>query len=447
MINGLEGIPGSGKSYEAVAHHVLPALRAGRKVITNLPLDVERFAAIDPAFRDLIEVRTMPAPVRGVWGASDAATEPAFRLSGEPRPAGEDVAVFGHVWDYWTDWRADDGRGPLFVIDECHVPLPTIGTSKEVIEWFKLHRHFNVDVLLLTQSFRDTAQPIARLLGMLIRCRKADVLGKADHYIRKVHGGYRGAEIQREQRKYRPEFFSLYRSHTQGVSVGEGGALDVAPMIVKFQRWTWVVLVLGLVLTVWAFWPKDGRNIWGGKTSASPSPSGARWVTPAQYSAGRASAPMHTVAAAPVEPASASVEPAVDLLPGKLVHIVGVLSMGGKTRTLFTVSQGGRRIFDTDNEQLAAAGFKWRGMGDCFGWLDYEKRSLPVTCDAPVMASGTSERPIVFDSGSGRRSDARAPRSEPMDAPARVERSGVVTAADVAAAYAVPGGRVEPKPW
>ncbi len=46
MINGLEGIPGSGKSYEATVYHVLAALQTGRLVITNLPLNVEVFAAI-----------------------------------------------------------------------------------------------------------------------------------------------------------------------------------------------------------------------------------------------------------------------------------------------------------------------------------------------------------------------------------------------------------------
>ena len=73
MINGLEGIPGSGKSYEGVVYHVLPALKAGRKVITNLPLNVDAFAAIDPAYRDLIEVRTRPAPCIGEWNAANIA--------------------------------------------------------------------------------------------------------------------------------------------------------------------------------------------------------------------------------------------------------------------------------------------------------------------------------------------------------------------------------------
>ena len=69
MINGLEGIPGSGKSYEATVYHVLAALQTGRLVITNLPLNVEVFAAIDPSYRSLIQIRRRPAPVLGVWSS------------------------------------------------------------------------------------------------------------------------------------------------------------------------------------------------------------------------------------------------------------------------------------------------------------------------------------------------------------------------------------------
>jgi len=54
MINLLLGQPGGGKSYEAVAFHILPALAQGRKVITNMPLDLEHICSIDTSYRALI---------------------------------------------------------------------------------------------------------------------------------------------------------------------------------------------------------------------------------------------------------------------------------------------------------------------------------------------------------------------------------------------------------
>ncbi|POB76042.1 zonular occludens toxin domain-containing protein, partial [Vibrio vulnificus] len=38
--------PGSGKSYESVVYHVIPALKDGRKVVTNLPLNLEHFKQV-----------------------------------------------------------------------------------------------------------------------------------------------------------------------------------------------------------------------------------------------------------------------------------------------------------------------------------------------------------------------------------------------------------------
>jgi zona occludens toxin len=46
MINGLSGRPGSGKSYEAVVTHILPALQQGRKIVTNIPLNIEWFVSV-----------------------------------------------------------------------------------------------------------------------------------------------------------------------------------------------------------------------------------------------------------------------------------------------------------------------------------------------------------------------------------------------------------------
>lgn len=108
MINGLEGIPGSGKSYEAVVYHVLEALKRGRMVITNLPLVVPLFAALDPSYAALIEVRTRPAPVRGTWDANrmdEQGNGNAFLVEGASVPAAGLVSIFGHVWDYYSEWK------------------------------------------------------------------------------------------------------------------------------------------------------------------------------------------------------------------------------------------------------------------------------------------------------------------------------------------------------
>lgn len=415
MINGIEGIPGSGKSYEAVAYHVLPALRSGRKVITNLPLNIEVFASIDPAFSDLIEIREQVAPALGFWDASDIANTPAFQLLEEGEsfyygasiPGSRDDSIFGTVWDYYTTWRDGEGRGPLFVIDECHISLPRGDTSRDVVEWFKLHRHYNVDVLLITQSFRDIDQGISRLLGTLIRCRKADILGKKGAYIRKVHGGYRGAVIQTDQRDYKPEYFRFYRSHTQGLSLEESAAQDVTPFIVRFNRFKWAVIALSAVAVTWAFWPSDEWSVFGYRkvpaaAAAEAKPAGPRWVTPEEYRQARAAA-----APAIVQQDQHQEEQDTGLLANKQIHILGTFTMGERTRTQFSISDGNRRVFEVSDADLVDAGYAWRQVSDCLGWLTSGNRRRPVMCDAPNSGAGTTARPIVMDLGSGQRSDAK----------------------------------------
>lgn len=434
MINGLEGIPGSGKSYEAVVFHVLEALRSGRKVITNLPLNVALFGSIDPAFPALIELRSKPRPVLGTWDANrvdDNGQGNAFELyapgaqlpaappvqifaganqSAYVRAPARDLVTFGHVWDYYDTWRHADGRGALFVIDECHVclPVPAAGqsTDSQVVEWFKLHRHFNVDVLLMTQNFRDVNQPIARLLAMLIKVRKADILGKKGSYIRKVHAGYRGAVISTDERKYQPQFFPLYKSHTQGNSVAESGATDVQPFIAKFNRFKWIWLVGTAMYCVYAFWP-----------TSKPDPAFHRAMqqqisnntksSPAAVSGVVAPLPG---AARPTSAPAVQVEPELDPEPlrEKLVHIVGWATFKGKMVYAFAVSAGGQRIFDINQADLKGAGYAWKPLSECMGYLTYKTSVRTVTCDAPAFGSGTSNAPVVIADGS-RRSSADRP--------------------------------------
>jgi len=416
VINGIEGIPGSGKSYEAVAFHVLPALKAGRKVITNLPLNIEAFASIDPAYRDLIQIKEQPSPILGEWDASNIAESPAFQLfeDGHVDKQPESVFTFGSVWDYYNNWRSDDGRGPLFIIDECHVSLPKDETDSAVVEWFKLHRHFNVDVLSITQSFRDINQPIARLVATLIKCRKADILGKKDYYIRKVHAGYRGAVIQTDQRKYQSQFFGLYNSHTQGLSLAEADAQDVSPFIVKFNRIKWVVLAFALIMLVWAFWPRPGQNAFGQKK-----------VVPK----------IHKVAASPptspVAPASGpgQLVKSVDkdlgkdkdladdfgIFTGHKVSIAGMLSSSPALILVLSISHGNSLLFTATTDELERAGYTFEIFGYCFGVLKYKDKRRPLLCDAPLNGPGAQDRPITFDSGQGRWSnDTGRPGASPQ---------------------------------
>lgn len=212
MINLTLGQPGGGKSYEAVAFHIIPAITAGRKVITNLSLKVEIFEQYFPGAAQLIEIR----------GA-------VFTESGLVRP----FSLPEHYGDKWK--HPETGAGPLYVIDECHLCLPLRGTPIAVEEWYSLHRHELADVLLITQSYGKINKAIRDLVQLVYRCKKATAFGSADKYIRKVQDGLRGEVVNTSIRKYESKYFPLYKSHT--LSSGAGSEYAASDVVPHWKRW------------------------------------------------------------------------------------------------------------------------------------------------------------------------------------------------------------------
>ena len=109
--NILLGVPGSGKSYEAVAFHIIPAIEEGRKVVTNLPLNIQHF--------------------KDVYGQEKA--DLIKLISSSP----QNPIPFKSLEDYQDDWKNEKGQACLFVIDECHRPLPLGSTDKKIEEFKK----------------------------------------------------------------------------------------------------------------------------------------------------------------------------------------------------------------------------------------------------------------------------------------------------------------------
>lgn len=443
MIDLLEGIPGSGKSYEAVVYHVLPALKKGRKVITNLPLNIDAFVKLDARYADLIDIRKAPRPVLGMWDAeaanrgencfklgqflmpedeeADLGVGPdrfeTFEFEGRPAmhpPAG--IKLFGHVWDFYDDWRGPDNIGPLYVIDECHVSFPRENLRKkrftpdDVIQWFKLHRHYGADVVLMTQRMRALEEDIAGLAQFHIRVHKAHFLGKSDEYIRKVLAGYKGGEVQVNERKYLKQYFPLYKSHTQGGTVIESGVRDLSSTFTKVKRSRNIMFGFSALAVVYAFWanlkpaPKPPHvetftkaiaQVPPGQTLVDIKPDGTAVHVP---SSSIAQNPYllpdaGTPAPAPAQPAKTAMpEP----LEGKTVHMVGMMHMPSKgTVYRLSIAQGSRVHFDVNSAELEEAGYAFKVLAHCMAVLTWDGKSRPVTCDAPASNAGTEAKPVV----------------------------------------------------
>jgi zona occludens toxin len=400
VINLLIGAPGGGKSYEAVVFHILTAVLGGRKVVTNLPLLLPAFDAIQPGLSGLIELREKTLAVRPSVADGNEGTG-VLALVKQARASRFLDRPFAHPEDYADPWRKADGTGVLYVIDECHFALPMREASRAVLEWFSMHRHFNVDVLLITQSVGKLHADIKDLVQVVYKVRKATAFGRSDRYIRKVLDGIRGSEIAVSERTYEKRYFSLYRSHTRGMAVDEATPDDVSPFIIKFRRFTWVVFgVLAVAVLAVGLYLSSHSFVKGAGSAAQLHAPGA---VPGQVrNMGQAWA-----AAKPVEPGSAAVATVVavkavkavvagpdawpDPFQGKGVHLVGKINGVRKdgfvlAEYVLAISENASFQTSMSVSQLTAAGFVYHALTDCVGMLEWHGHVRAVTCDAPQIS-------------------------------------------------------------
>lgn len=386
MIYLMLGRPGGGKSYEATVYHVLPALMAGRKVITNLPLNVERFRALVPNLEGLLVIRAKSA-------------------SGD-----SEVRVFASPDDYGDEWRhPDNGSGPLYVIDECHKSIPKVGTSRAVEEWFAEHRHETADVLLISQSYGKLNKAIVDMVDVCYAVQKATALGASGKYVRKVSFGVRGEVVNTSIRTYEAKYFGLYQSHTRGGGA-ELMARDIRPI---WYHWTFVGAgIIGVFCVVWVSY--FGFDLFGDAervaAKASPPPGGFRVVSSADAAptsdavAVRGAVPAAGSAAPPVAvPSVATDGPFV----GMGIHVAGYVASARRKLYLLGLSQNGVVVRMTDSDELVRVGYTVEPVGECVARVGYGDRSEWVRCDmpsatvSPFAGVGTRGQPTAGTAAAG----------------------------------------------
>lgn len=369
MINLLLGKPGSGKSYEAVVFHILPALAAGRKVITNLPLRLASVCAIDPDYRALLDIRT----------ASYGPTRPAVPFS--------DIA------DYGDDWSGADGIGPLYVIDECHKSLPVGSTPRDVDEWYAEHRHEGADVLLITQSPGKLFKNIRELVDICYRVSNNRSLGTDKSYLRKVLNGVRGTVLGTQVRKYDKNNFQFYKSHTKrSADVVEAQAQDITPL---WRRWPF--LGAALVLPLGLFVILSNGSPWASDIEPAPPRPDVPSTPPKLPGTDDPPPPPPSAVAEPavVEASPEKEKPSV-YHPFQRVdmHLAGYV--GNDRRQVYSIvaTQNGQAVFRLTSDDLSHAGYELSPIGQCALAIHYGEFSRTIICDAPrvgVKVAGPSE--------------------------------------------------------
>lgn len=391
MIHGISGKPGGGKSYEAVVSHIIPIVSLDkRKVVTNLPLNVEHFCAVYGEFcRDLIEV-----------------VDGQFHNYGGERP----FSKKDHYVQY-EDWQNEKGQKVYFFIDECHLAMGTQGTEKQLTEFYSMHRHYGFDIMLITQNFRKVNRDIKDMVGNHYRAIKKSMIGQDDKYILKVHDGASSTNqsvVATHERVYESKFFKFYQSHTKSeTSVEEAGSNDIE---LWYKHWTIKLGVFFLVLVIFALFSllsgdDDIKNNVKSKKVESTELSTKNLDEELNQITSEASSNKEKLKSKSprIEQYDKMVSESSSFHPFyKLqLHITGSAEyMDGdySTRThYFSASQNGQHIFELKSADLMLAGYSVQILSDCIALISYYDYEDFITCDSPSFRQAIPAQTIVMN--------------------------------------------------
>jgi zona occludens toxin len=229
MIEVLEGVPGSGKSYYAVSEKFLAWVRANRKI----------YVFVEGIFLD--------------------------KLAAFEGRSVEDLQKQITVWKSVDEVRRgllDVDPGAAVLIDESQ----TVFRSKEKVDpdllrWLETHRHRGNDVVMMCQQYGQMTMGVIRLVEVTTKFRRLDRFGLKNRYQAQVRGNPEETEVIRMfTGRYSPKVYSYYASYSQAAirEHARGGSIVKSPTV--------IVGLLGLVMAAW--WFSSGSWFSGAATIA-----------------------------------------------------------------------------------------------------------------------------------------------------------------------------------
>ena len=302
MIELYEGVPGSGKSYHAICEKFLPWVRQGRRL----------YIAVDGIYLDRLALFT---------GIGLEQLEQQITLW---KDSVEVLQAFQHV-----------EPGSAVIIDEAQTVFRSMQKVEPgLLRWLETHRHYGVDILLMSQDFRQMSQGVTRLIEATVKFRKLAFVGLSKKYQGKVRGNPEDNEVIRAfVGTYSPAIYAYYSSYASAAIREEKRSHTVF----KSARVA-IGIAAGLFAIGLMFW-----RPWSSLSSTKPTPA-----------AGSTSIP--NVAAGAVPSGSASllnplgIAPSVSATPPAPRRTVRILGGAGMSQN----RQGWRYLLDS-GEILTAA--------------------------------------------------------------------------------------------
>jgi zona occludens toxin len=243
-INAYTGLMGSGKSYECVAAVIIPAIRNGRRVVTNVDgIDGDAIRAY------CHEKWTTPMEQLGtvVHCKNDEVSLSTFLPYGESvdtfcKPG--DIICIDEAWRFWgTDCK---------LLPEHKI-------------FFREHRHFVdpvskvcCDLVLMVQDIGDLNRTLKVVVEVSFRTTKIKTLGWSKTYRVEMWEGYKQTvrgRVAVENKRYDSTIFPLYSSYHGGS--GKEIQVDGRQNVLKSPK-LWILAALVVALFAWGLYTAIG---------------------------------------------------------------------------------------------------------------------------------------------------------------------------------------------
>lgn len=190
-----EGLPGAGKSYEAVVYHIIPALKDRRSVVTNIRgMNYEKLSELTGEPLAMIQLLLINV-------------EPAEQDS----EAGEVQRCINQMCDKTPD-------NALIVWDEIQDYFPS-GNVKLPLNQQKFwteHRHRGLDIVIMGQDRSDVHKLIRNRIRTVIYFLKQEAIGRPSHYKWEIYQKQKLGKFEKTgsgTRQYDSQYFGTYMSH------------------------------------------------------------------------------------------------------------------------------------------------------------------------------------------------------------------------------------------
>lgn len=353
-ISAYVGLPGHGKSYGAVENVIIPALKAGRRVFTNIPCN-----------EDLIIQDFQNAPIQ--FETSELQKNPDW---------------------FQTVFIA----GSVLVFDECWRLWPSGLKANVVLEQHKSflaeHRHMvgedghATEIYLVTQDLSQIANFARALVETTYRMVKRTNLGfdklfRVDIY----EGAVTGSKPPKEKLinsinsgKFSPKIYQYYKSHTQSKTGLAGNEKRTDQRANGLGRLSIKMGFIGLFIFGFVAW--YGFSVVGDKFFSSPSVDESVSV----------SQPVPFSSSSPVQNTVRPPKKQPFLSDAKFIFISHRITIDTQTKIYIDVEFEKSNVV-LDLQQLSAMGYTAKAVADCLFELSGHDYSGYVSCGKPSRKS------------------------------------------------------------